>query len=211
MKKVLLLCALMLASNVWAQTVLMWDELRPKVDTFKDPFAELTSDQLYDLGRIARLDMKKELSQDEQDERITLEADLEKQGIDVEYLFGMRAAVSEQRRKMAMTPKQELDGGTYRVPGFITPIEFDNEKITQFFLVPTGGACVHTPPPPANQIILVDFPEGLKIRSMYEPVWVEGKMSVEATSNDVLYSDGEAAIDSAYTMKATLIEDYVAR
>ena len=56
-----------------------------------------------------------------------------------------------------------MNGRAIRIPGFIVPLEFDDmQTITQFFLVPWFGACIHLPPPPPNQIILTNFPKGLK-------------------------------------------------
>jgi hypothetical protein len=208
MKKLAFVASLLISFQLFATEQLNWEDLRPDVSNIKDPFMALSRDQLFDLGRIARLDMKESLSEEEQLEKQTLTSDLEAQGIDIEYLFDSRAAVSEQRRIAASTPKKELNGGKYRVPGFITPIQFDDNKITQFFLVPSGGACVHTPPPPPNQIILVDYPEGYKLTSMYQPVWIEGTLHVESTVQDVMYSDGANGISSAYTMDASKIELY---
>jgi hypothetical protein len=208
MKKLAILASLLVAFHSLAATQLQWEDLRPDVSNIKDPFTELSRDQLFDLGRIARLDMKETLTEDEQLERKTLNDDLESQGIDVEYLFGIRAAVSEQRRVAATIPKASLNGEKVRVPGFITPIQFDDNKVTQFFIVPSGGACVHTPPPPPNQIILVDYPQGYELTSMYTPVWIEGTLNVEANVQDVMYSDGANGIESAYTMDADKIEIY---
>jgi hypothetical protein len=208
MKKLAFIASLLMSFQLFATTQLNWEDLRPDVSNIKDPFMALSRDQLFDLGRIARLDMKESHTEEEQQEKRTLTANLESQGLDIEYLFDSRAAVSEQRRIAASTPKQELDGGKFRVPGFITPIQFDDNKITQFFLVPSGGACVHTPPPPPNQIILVDFPEGYKLTSMYQPVWIEGTLSVESSVQEVMYSDGAGGIESTYTMDATKIELY---
>ena len=48
---------------------------------------------------------------------------------------------------------ESLDGETVRIPGFVLPLEFDETSIKEFLLVPYFGACIHTPPPPANQVI----------------------------------------------------------
>ena len=48
----------------------------------------------------------------------------------------------------------EMDGARVRIPGFIVPIETNEDKlVTEFFIVPYFGACLHMPPPPPNQII----------------------------------------------------------
>ena len=66
---------------------------------------------------------------------------------------------------------QELDGKAAKIPGFIVPLEFDDDQvITEFFLVPYFGACIHVPPPPPNQIIYIKYKQGFKLESLYEPI-----------------------------------------
>lgn len=79
----------------------------------------------------------------------------------------------------------ELDGAQLRLPGFVVPLEYDaNQNVTEFFLVPYFGACIHLPPPPPNQIVHVRYPQGLELPSIYEPYTVAGVLKVELTSND---------------------------
>jgi hypothetical protein len=49
----------------------------------------------------------------------------------------------------------ELDGVAIRLPGYLVPLDESGNGIKEFLLVPYFGACIHTPPPPANQIVLV--------------------------------------------------------
>ena len=96
---------------------------------------------------------------------------------------------------------QEMDGKAIRLPGFIVPLEFDEEQtITQFFLVPFFGACIHLPPPPPNQIILVDYPKGIQLEALYDPFWVSGVIKVELVEN--------ATATAAYTMRMYHFEPY---
>lgn len=39
------------------------------------------------------------------------------------------------------------------IPGFVVPLEMDYDHVREFLLVPYFGACIHTPPPPSNQVI----------------------------------------------------------
>lgn len=74
--------------------------------------------------------------------------------------------------------------GPVRVPGFMVPLEDWAEEVTEFLLVPYVGACVHTPPPPPNQLVYVQMTEGQKVPvSFWEPVWVHGVLSIEETTN----------------------------
>ena len=46
-------------------------------------------------------------------------------------------------------------GQVVRIPGFVVPLEDSKEGLKEFLLVPYFGACIHSPPPPANQIVHV--------------------------------------------------------
>ena len=91
----------------------------------------------------------------------------------------------------------ELNGENIRMPGFLVPLEFDNSmNITQFFLVPYFGACIHLPPPPPNQMVLVEYPQGFAPDSLFEPYWVEGKLSTQVVENEVGTSAYALRLDS---------------
>lgn len=88
-----------------------------------------------------------------------------------------------------------------RIPGFIVPVEYsDNQVITEFFLVPYFGACIHVPPPPPNQIIYIKYPQGLKLDVLYDPFWIEGKLQTEITQNDLALA--------AYSITAEAVKPY---
>ena len=94
----------------------------------------------------------------------------------------------------------ELDGQFIQIPGFVVPLDFKNKHVTQFLLVPYFGACIHVPPPPPNQIILVTFPKGLKERNMNDPIWISGKLSTTLVENDLA--------TSAYSLQAHSYKEY---
>jgi hypothetical protein len=71
-----------------------------------------------------------------------------------------------------------LAGKKIRLPGFAIPLERKGELTTEFLLVPYFGACIHTPPPPANQIIHAVLAKPIKLRSM-DPVWASGTLSIK--------------------------------
>ncbi|CED61868.1 Putative uncharacterized protein [Moritella viscosa] len=75
--------------------------------------------------------------------------------------------------------RPELNGKQVRIPGFIIPLEGDADKVTEFLLVPNYGSCVHTPPPPSNQIIYVTFPQDAPDLDLWDVVYLEGKMSTQ--------------------------------
>jgi len=71
-----------------------------------------------------------------------------------------------------------LDGKTIKMPGFIAPLENTNGVISEFLLVPYFGACIHTPPPPVNQTVMVKAKQGQGVKSedANYPVWITGKL-----------------------------------
>lgn len=96
---------------------------------------------------------------------------------------------------------EELNNQAIKIPGFIVPLEFDDDQtITQFFLVPFFGACIHVPPPPPNQIIFVNYPQGLKLSALYDPFWIYGNLTTEIVENDMAIS--------AYSMDMKYYEAY---
>ena len=83
----------------------------------------------------------------------------------------------------------ELDGKRVKMPAYITPLEFEGQsKIKEFLLVPYLGACIHVPPPPANQIVYVKSPEALDFNGMYDPVWAIGTLRTETVKSDLAES-----------------------
>ena len=78
---------------------------------------------------------------------------------------------------------RELVGQSVRIPGFVVPLEDSKEGLKEFLLVPYFGACVHSPPPPANQIIHVLPKDAVKgLRSM-DTVWVSGTLTQAQTDS----------------------------
>ncbi len=80
-----------------------------------------------------------------------------------------------------------LDGQLIRLPGFMAPLELKQGRIAEFLLVPYFGACIHSPPPPLNQTVLVKAREGEGIKSedAYEPIWVTGQISIEGQQTNI--------------------------
>lgn len=88
-----------------------------------------------------------------------------------------------------------MDGKKIRIGGYPVPLESDAKgRSTQFFLVPYPGACIHVPPPPPNQLILVRYPKGIALEDIYAPIWVSGALKVETVSNDL--ADAAYALDA---------------
>lgn len=96
-----------------------------------------------------------------------------------------------------------LDGQRARLPGYIVPLEESGGALREFLLVPYFGACIHTPPPPANQIVhIVADPPVKGFRSM-DAVWVQGTLKTQR---------GESLMGtSGYRMQASGVQRYDAQ
>ncbi|CDT44056.1 conserved hypothetical protein [Vibrio coralliirubri] len=81
--------------------------------------------------------------------------------------------------------RKELDGQHVKIPGFIIPLEGDDEIATEFLLVPYYGACIHVPPPPTNQIIYVNSPKDVSAQGLWDTVYLTGTLRTKDTSTDV--------------------------
>ena len=93
------------------------------------------------------------------------------------------SSMQQQNLEAPIVP--ELNGKLVKIPGFVVPLEGDNEKITEFLLVPYFGACIHVPPPPPNQIVYVKFSKDMSITNLYDAVWVTGTLSTTTWEGDL--------------------------
>lgn len=92
----------------------------------------------------------------------------------------------------------ELNGKSVRIGGYVVPLDFEATKITEFLLVPFVGACIHVPPPPANQIIYVKVAQGFEIGGPFDPVTVNGTINTDIAVTGLA--------DAGYTLDAELVE-----
>lgn len=214
---ILLVTALMTLPSVhiYAEDTreISWDDLVPESAQFDDPFEELYEDQLYNLALIARYreqqeakDKSPDFTQAEYDEAMS---QLKAENIDIDGLIARRDEITEKRRAQAQTINAELNGKKIRLPGYLLPLEFDDKKVTEFLLVPWIGACIHTPPPPPNQIVHVKLSTGFDIGDdVFTAVWINGVLKTEKNSPELSFVDGAQNIDVSYVMQADNVELY---
>ncbi len=75
---------------------------------------------------------------------------------------------------------KELDGQNVKLPGFIVPLDIGKDGlVSEFFLVPYFGACIHVPPPPPNQIVYVRMSKGIALESIYDAYWITGRLTLQ--------------------------------
>ncbi|MCE8531574.1 DUF3299 domain-containing protein [Ruegeria pomeroyi] len=187
-----------------------WDTLSPPAAVIENPFENLTGDQMDSLRQILRFEARAERSDDAEAraEAQALRKQLAEEGLDVDGLFAARLAIMEEREAAATEVNEDLVGMSVRLPGYVLPLEFKGRKVVEFLLVPTVGACIHTPPPPANQIVHVVYPQGIEVNGLFTPVWITGTMVAQSSVQTVGYVDGQAPVYVSYSMQPLLVEDY---
>ena len=189
-----------------------WKNLVPQVEIYNDPFLKLTPEQKLDLVVVSRT---RQLQSDgvditpEQTERLNNALKrLEKDHVDIDGLLALRGEIAAKRKHAMEAVNETLNEQQVRLAGYVLPLEMDGLKITEFLLVPYVGACIHEPVPPANQIVLVTFAQGIEVNGQFTPVWVQGKMSTEIGTSKLYLMDGNADIPRSYTLDADAIELY---
>lgn len=76
-----------------------------------------------------------------------------------------------------------LVGQQVRIPGFVVPLEEGKDGLKEFLLVPYFGACIHSPPPPSNQIIHVLPRSVAKAYRSMDTVWITGTLTSVQTDS----------------------------
>lgn len=73
---------------------------------------------------------------------------------------------------------KSLDGKPVKVPGFMVALEDNMRQVKEFLLVPSPQACIHVPPPPPNQMVLVNMSDSSTAQVEFGPVWVYGILKI---------------------------------
>lgn len=112
-------------------------------------------------------------------------------------------AYEEFLAEFAKAPVNEkMDGQRIKIAGFVAPLDWENDsRLKEFLLVPYFGACIHVPPPPANQIIYVRMEKPLKGVGVMSAIWAYGTIFLEKNDSGSMGASG-------YGMKIDKVEPY---
>ncbi|HEX2539695.1 MAG TPA: DUF3299 domain-containing protein [Caldimonas sp.] len=84
-------------------------------------------------------------------------------------------------------PNPDVHDRRLRLGGYMVPLQFVKQRhVSEFLLVPYYGACLHSPAPPANQVVHVTPAEPVspEVRNT-SAVWVAGTMKVVRSDSDL--------------------------
>jgi hypothetical protein len=189
-----------------------WDDLIPKGGQVENPFTKLAPEHLEALIEVAAVRDRKAAGVELTPLDITAEreaaAKLKAAKIDVDDLLARRKEIAMKLRAQSRATNAALDNQLIRMPGYLLPLEFSGQQVTEFLLVPYVGACIHSPPPPPNQIVYVKADKPVEVKATFDAVWVTGRMSTKATTKALHLVDGSSNIDVGYALASARVEPY---
>jgi nickel/cobalt exporter len=190
-----------------------WTDLQQQAPVeFDDPFAALSEEQLYELSQIARYRLLRQQGKAASNAPSATELrhldSLQSQGIDVDWLLSQRERV-KQARQQQMSAPTAISGERVEISGYALPLTQARQRMTAFLLVPWVGACIHSPPPPANQMIHVAVPQGVAVTDRFTPVTISGVLEHSLDRYRLSLVDGSRDLDVTYTLTAETFADYV--
>lgn len=220
--KSLLLLASM-CPTVWAQenavaaqpVVISWKTLQPTGNSSADPFSKLSEQQLRDLGfvvRVRELVAAEKLSESSEDfrEATDIARQLQKDGVDIEWLIGQRTRIAALRRARSRAVAKDVSrkhkDQEVQIAGYVIPLKKRNGILHEFFVVPSIAACSHASAPPENQLIHVSLEKGIRPAEGYMAVRLTGKLQAAPVTRKVASPEGPKPFTAGYSFQTTQIE-----
>ena len=184
----------------------------PAALIYEDPFRDMGLDMLEELRTVVRLETRVEqgdIPDDAQERLMTSLADartrLEDNGHDIEALLAQRWIVAENRKRATTSTNADLENADVTIDGFLIPAGSDDAGAPIAYLVPEVGMCSHMPPPPPNQLILVQLAEPSPISTPYVMVQISGSLRQQASDESIFVLDGEARMHSMWKLNAETV------
>ncbi|MEA5466913.1 HoxN/HupN/NixA family nickel/cobalt transporter [Leptothoe sp. PORK10 BA2] len=197
------------AGPLAAQQVITWEDLQPQTTTLQNPYGHLSTEQAYDLSMLVRLQRWVDQNQVdaetfEAQEVQRLRQKLEDQGLDVARLLTQVDQAQAYWQEQSQSTNMRLEEQAVTLSGYVLPLAWDQEqRVTQFLLVPYVGACIHVPPPPPNQIVYVEPAVAIETPGLFASVSVTGQLRQQSASYDLFRVDGTRSVDVSYALALT--------
>lgn len=191
-----------------------WSDLPDSsAQTFEDPYRDLSRAQLDALLTVVRVRDQLDTPDLAGNQRAALQnsltdavGELEKAGIEPDWLISQRWVVAERRERAATAGNPDLDGSQATLSGFVIPAPPDAEGRFTAYLVPERGMCSHVPPPPPNQLLRLVFEEAWYPQFIYEPVKVSGRLEIDPSDRVMRVVDGPVKMASTFTIDVASME-----
>ena len=82
-------------------------------------------------------------------------------------------------------PVKKLVDKTVKIRGYALPLEASGDGVSSIFLVSDPMFCAHVPPPPPNQLLLVEFKDPLPWQVFEQSLWLTGTLRVTKQESEV--------------------------
>lgn len=91
----------------------------------------------------------------------------------------------DAKTKKLITPKELKNkiGKEISIKGFMMPLDYDSKAVAEFLFMPYIPSCMHVPPPPPNQLILVKMAKGSKVTPTFSPAEISGKLLLKTNTD----------------------------
>jgi hypothetical protein len=198
---------LLVAAAAHAAETVQWEDLAPP-EPKENAISSLTSEQKTNLYRLFVGPKFAGEAKTRNAEEQKAYDELKASGADPDALLATVIQIRKDQQERDNTLLYNLDRKAIRLAGYALPLDFKGTQVKSFLLVPYVGACIHTPPPPPNQIIYVQADEPFVTEELFAPVWVTGEIRVGKGQQALSLVDGVSDIDFGYSLKATRIEPY---
>lgn len=189
---------------------LEWADLQPQLPPIADPLAALDSEQRIELETILWV---RQLNDTEREQRAEIvkeakvyEEKFRKNGVSIDDLIADYVVFDQKVTQREQLVNESLSGADVTLTGYLLPLEFSEDGETEFLLVPYVGACIHVPPPPPNQIVLVTLATKFRAQEVFTPVRISGTMSTKAASKKLYLVDGTSDVSVGYHLDDGTIE-----
>ncbi|WP_144210568.1 DUF3299 domain-containing protein [Shewanella donghaensis] len=203
MKYIIFMLAAVFTQYTHASETITWQSLKPLTTQYQEisPANKALINEIYAYEVAQKSRQLSPAEMDGYNQRVLL---AQKFNLNVRELLEQ----IENSELEAHNTVSELAAEDIKLTGYLVPLAFENKTGTQFVLVPTAGACSHTAPAPASQTVLVNFPEGYELPSLYTRVLIKGDIKAGSATTSVALSDGNQIRDTGYMINATAIETY---
>lgn len=186
---------------------LNWQDLAPEMEEIHNPFLELSIEQTLTFrGYLEQLQVPEiEHTVEQQERQRELREQLEADGLKPDEMVVLYDELVARYQQAQSATSPEVLGEAVKLPGYLLPLSVKDGAVTEFLLVPTVGACIHEPVPPANQMVYVRFEEGFKEAGLFNPVWIQGELKADPRTESLHLVDGASDVDVSYTMDAEAV------
>ncbi|WP_171171373.1 DUF3299 domain-containing protein [Ruegeria sp. HKCCA0370] len=187
------------------------DLIDQSVQSYADPFRDLTHNQIAGLRQVVKLSSELEEVNPPENAAATLaevKKTLSDEGVDADWLISQRWIVADRRKLAREAGNPAKDGVIIKLGGFVIPAPAAEDGTPMAYLVPERGMCSHVPPPPPNQMVRLRVANGWMATRIYEPVVVTGQIHIQQSNERMMVVDGFVSMQATFSMDVSDVQTF---